>query len=91
MHCCAAVSRGSFHCARCHQTFGTLKIFDRHQDVRYKPPAHFRCRKPEGSGLVQAPNGTWWTPEALESMTDKVRKMHAARGLGPSAPAVGAA
>ena len=67
------------HCVRCHQTFGTLALFDRHHDVDYRRDPAVLCNAPEALGLVRGPNETWWTPEALSALTERVGKMVTAR------------
>jgi hypothetical protein len=49
MDCCARVRRSECHCGLCHQTFGTLTLFDGHQDRDYsQPPVRplIICRDP---------------------------------------------
>lgn len=61
-------SRAS-HCGACHETFGTVHLFDSHRvgntDTR-------RCLVPgydELSYLVEDDHGVWQTPEGLEYRT----------------------
>jgi hypothetical protein len=53
------------HCHTCHQTFGTLSLFDAHQDWA-AGWASLSCRPPVALGLVQDHNGTWQTPQGLQ-------------------------
>jgi hypothetical protein len=52
------------HCAACHQTYGTLTLFDAHQD-RSAGWGTTACRLAVDLGLVQDHKGTWQTPEGL--------------------------
>ena len=78
---CPALPPGSAacHCAGCHETFGTLTLFDRHHDADYGRSPAILCRAPEGAGMVRAENLTWWTPEALTALTGRLGKMNEAR------------
>jgi hypothetical protein len=54
MQCCARVRGAECHCGRCHQTFGTLALFDAHQDRDYsQPPTRppIICRDPATMGV----------------------------------------
>jgi len=53
------------HCHVCHQTFGTLTLFDSHQ-VWEAGWAALSCRRPLSLGLVLDHNGTWQTPQGLQ-------------------------
>jgi hypothetical protein len=71
--------RGTEHlCGSCGQCFGSLRLFDAHQDVDYRRTPPVRCRDPrelrvnaesipvaEGDPLVQDDRGTWQTPAGL--------------------------
>ena len=67
------------HCGACHRTFASLALFDAHQETDYKGGSGVSCKSPEALGLVQAPNGTWWTPDTLTALTGKLEKMALAR------------
>jgi hypothetical protein len=56
------------HCHACHVTFGTLTLFDAHQDWT-AGWASLSCRSPLTLGLVADHNGTWQTPEGLRART----------------------
>ena len=49
-------------CAVCHAQFGSLKAFDKHQDVDYARSPAVMCRTPEGLGLVQDGHGSGLRP-----------------------------
>ena len=54
------------HCHVCHQTFGTLTLFDAHQDWA-EGWASLSCRRGgQDLGLVLDHNGTWQTPQGLQ-------------------------
>lgn len=74
MNCCARVSGNACHCARCHQTFSGLALFDAHQVVRYNTPQPVSCRPPEAMGLL-LDGSVWRTREGLLAMTEKVARM----------------
>lgn len=78
---CPPLREGSrvCHCAACHETFGTLTLFDAHHDVDYNRDPAVLCREPGVLGMVQAENLIWWTPEALSALTERVGKMAEAR------------
>ena len=71
MECCGQARRGDFHCARCHQSFSGLGLFDAHQIRDYsgvRPPVI--CRDPApmlvgGRSLAQDGRGIWCTPAGL--------------------------
>lgn len=67
------------HCAQCHQTFNSLKMFDRHQDIARDGSGRVSCRPPEALGLVSDTRGTWRTPEAVESLYERIGMMKQAR------------
>jgi hypothetical protein len=54
-----------FHCAACHQTFGTEEMFIVHQDWSEQWDL-LTCRPAQGLGLVADHHGTWQTPEGLQ-------------------------
>ena len=58
---------GPCHCAACHQTFGSLEMFDAHQDWADGWDAPVVCTSAEGLGLVRDHKGTWQTPEGLRA------------------------
>jgi hypothetical protein len=60
----------SCHCHGCHQTFGTLTLFDAHQNWA-AGWASLSCRSPQDLGLVADHNGTWHTPEGLRARTQR--------------------
>jgi hypothetical protein len=62
---CPFPSGSEFHCTNCHLTFGTLTLFDAHQDVDYERSPVVICNPP-APDLVQNERGTWQTPEGLE-------------------------
>jgi DNA-directed RNA polymerase subunit RPC12/RpoP len=56
----------SYRCSPCGETFSSLDLFDRHQSVNYSRTPAVRCKSVASlrrRGLVQAPTGTWTTPE----------------------------
>ena len=68
-------SGGDCTCVQCRQTFTSLELFDRHQDVDYTRP-HSQmvlCKPPQSLGLSQGPGGTWGTPEGLKTRERRVR------------------
>lgn len=67
------------HCSACHQTFSGVGLFDTHQQVRRERPGKPFCLSARALGLVQAVNGTWWTPEGLLRSTERVARMHSAK------------
>jgi len=66
------------HCAKCHQTFTSLTMFDKHQEVQ-KGPGRVLCRPPEALGLVRDTKGVWRTPEGVESLYRRMGMMEQAR------------
>lgn len=68
MDCCGQVTGSDCHCAKCHETFRGLTLFDQHQDVDYSRPHadSVRCRDPRALGLSQDVSGSWCTPEGLK-------------------------
>jgi hypothetical protein len=69
----------SCHCHACHQTFGTLTLFDAHQDWSAGWAA-LSCRSPQDLGLVQDHNGTWQTPQGLQRrQQDRLRLVQRGR------------
>lgn len=67
------------HCAGCHRTFSNLTLFDAHQQWDREGAWSLACKDPGALGLVRAGNEVWWTPEALQALTEKVTKMNQAR------------
>jgi hypothetical protein len=68
------------HCHVCHQTFGTLSLFDAHQDWA-EGWAALSCRRAQDLGLVQDHNGTWQTPQGLQRrQQDRLRLVSRGRG-----------
>jgi hypothetical protein len=68
------------HCAACHHTFGSLRLFDAHHDVDYQRPGNaIRCRSPWTLGLARDPWGTWRTPEGVRSLGIRIAAMKKAR------------
>jgi hypothetical protein len=79
MDCCGRVSETNYHCARCHQTFGTLDSFDGHQIRRFETDSPVTCLLvPEFARLRLVPdvNGVWRTPEGL-ARSERGREMMA--------------
>lgn len=66
-------------CAACGQTFGTLTMFDAHQDVDYNRRPAVACSHPEALGLVRDTWGTWQTPEGLKSRTRRAERLPVVR------------
>lgn len=67
------------HCARCHETFGTLTMFDAHQDVDHDTRPAVSCREPGTLGAVTDARGTWQTPAGLISRARNAERLRAAR------------
>lgn len=77
MSCCCDELRGQVcHCPRCHQTFGSLALFDRHQHVDYMRNPAVSCRYPEDLGLLLDMWVVWRTPEDLRASTEKIARMN---------------
>lgn len=67
------------HCHGCHQTFGTLTLFDAHQDWA-EGWAALTCRSPGELGLVLDHHGTWQTPQGLHRrQQDRLRLVQRGR------------
>ena len=77
--CCSLVSGSACHCAKCHQTFGNLALFDKHQDVVYGRTPPVLCYEPQKLGLVQDDKGTWRKPETVLGLKRRVGTMRSAR------------
>jgi len=69
-------------CAVCHAQFGSLKAFDKHQDVDYARSPTVMCRTPEGLGLVQDGHGVWVTPQRLADNRRCAEQLQMARSGG---------
>jgi hypothetical protein len=70
----------TYGCSPCGETFGTLTLFDGHQDVDRKRRPVVRCADPRDLGLVQDGHGVWQTPEGLaarERATERLRRNRA--------------
>lgn len=69
------------HCARCHQTFSGLTVFDRHQAIDYNCRPAVSCIQNPGLtlGLVRDASGVWITPEALLNNARKAARLTANR------------
>lgn len=78
---CKPLRGKACHCAKCHATFGTLKLFDKHQDVEYGRTPTIVCRKPEEIGLILDTWGTWRTRENLLTVTARVSAMNTRREI----------
>lgn len=60
MKCCEELRPGDYHCATgCHQTFSSLELFYKHQDVNYNRIPVVVCRPPAALGLAQNDRGLW--------------------------------
>lgn len=57
-----------YECAACGNNFLGLDLFDKHQSVNYNRVPAVRCKLPQKLGMVQAPNGTWATPEGVQAI-----------------------
>ncbi len=79
--CCTLPYKSNLsHCARCHQTFSSLTLFDRHQDVDYGRQPAVLCRAPLSAlGLVRDLGGTWCTPQGAVSRQAQSVRLAAAR------------
>jgi hypothetical protein len=78
VNCCAAVRGADCHCAQCHLTFSSLRLFDRHLDVDYRRPHGKQvvlCRAPASLGLVRDYRGTWTTGQAAISRQRRAAAM----------------
>lgn len=70
------------HCALCHQNFASLRLFDKHQDVKYgHERATIVCERPEKLGLVLDAWGTWRTRPDLLNTTARVSNMNTRREI----------
>jgi hypothetical protein len=72
----------SCHCSRCHQSFASLALFDKHLSVRYGRGAGrtaITCKRPDKMKLVLDVWGTWRSPEGLVAATVRVSKMNTRR------------
>ncbi len=66
--CTLPVGSNLSHCSKCHQTFSSLTLFDKHQDVDYdRTPAVVCKTRLTALGLVKDLGGTWCTPDAAIS------------------------
>jgi hypothetical protein len=63
------------HCHTCHQSFGTLTLFDAHQDWA-AGWASLSCRSPQDLSLVRDHNGTWQTPEGLRARSQRAVRLN---------------
>lgn len=74
-----------YECGKCHETFGTLGLFDRHQDCKYwregalKWLASVSCIRPEALGMVRDAKGWWQTPQGLISRSQRATRLAALR------------
>lgn len=74
-------------CAKCREDFGSLTLFDQHQNVGYgrKASPVVMCHAPQALGLVQDQGGTWYTPEGLNaahSLRDRLASARSRRAPG---------
>lgn len=90
---CANLTGTDCHCARCHQTFGGMGLFDAHQDVDHDREPPVICRDPSGirvditgrvvrSGtlsLVQDERGVWQSPAGMSRRQRTTAQLAAAR------------
>jgi hypothetical protein len=77
---CKEMRGTTCHCAGCHNTFGSLKLFDGHQSVTYgKTVGRVVCKDPAKQGFVLDAWGTWRTPENLVATANRVAAMNTAR------------
>jgi hypothetical protein len=71
-------------CARCGAQFGSLKSFDKHQDVDYdRSPTAVRCTAPEALGLVRDDHGVWQTVAGAASRSRLAQMGHRERHTVP--------
>jgi hypothetical protein len=84
------VPRATFGCSLCGHTFGTLALFDAHQQRPQGWAGPVQCTAPEAMGLVPDDTGTWQTPEGLQRhAADRARLAERVRaGLRESADSV---
>lgn len=68
-----------YGCAPCGENFGTLTLFDRHQDVDYGRVRPVVCIRPEALGMVRDARGTWQTPEGLLARSQRATRLAAMR------------
>jgi hypothetical protein len=64
-----------YGCGRCEESFGTLTLFDKHQDVDYDRLQPVSCIRPETLGMVRDALGTWQTPEGLISRSHRATRL----------------
>jgi hypothetical protein len=64
-----------YQCGRCARTFGSLALFDRHQQVSYKSVSPVSCMEPEALGMVLDTRSVWQTPEGLRVRTQRAARM----------------
>ena len=69
-------------CPVCHEVFGGLELFDKHQNVDYSRRPAVVCAYPGSIGLVRDDWGTWRTPEVATAITQRVARMHQAKRRG---------
>ena len=76
MTCCdTQLTTGQYHCSACCNTFGSLSLFDHHQDVNYGPPARLVCRNPLRMRGLVLHSGVWRTRTERDALVVKLEKM----------------
>jgi hypothetical protein len=85
MGCRAGVLGADCHCRQCHQTFSSLTIFGRHQDVGCRARA-VSCLAPEALGLATDYRGTWTSPTAAISRQRRPESLAERHRLACPAP-----
>lgn len=68
-----------YGCAPCANEFGTLTLFDQHQEKDYSRRPVVACKDPASIGLVQDHRGVWQTPEGLASRERAAEQLRRAR------------
>jgi hypothetical protein len=76
---CQEPTGAQCHCAACHQTFGTLGLFEAHQGDGRAGPPWVPCSTPEALGLLLDGKGIWQTEEGLISRARASVRLREAR------------
>lgn len=76
------VTMASYHCARCHVTYGTLTHFDAHHSGGMSAT----CQLPVTLALTQDAKGIWRTSDAIAKQQRAYRRLTAYREANPEHP-----